>query len=84
MGRDAQRAAWVTGEVPALAGVRAGLEPAVAIDPQCADAGDVWASVRLIVASQQVCRFGPPVSGAWLTPASSLVSIRVQSSSGVW
>ena len=34
----------------------------------------------LIVASQQVCRSGPPVPGAWLRPASSRASMRSQSS----
>ena len=44
-GRDAQRAARVTGQVLALAGVLAGLEPPAAVGPQRADAGDVRASV---------------------------------------
>jgi len=38
----------------------------------------------LIVASQQVCRLGPPVPGAWLRPARSRASIADQSSSGKW
>src|SRR6185295_16001563 len=47
LGCQAHGAARITGEVPALAAALAGLEPEAAVGPQCADAVDVRASVRV-------------------------------------
>ena len=83
-GRDAQRAARVTGQVLALAGVLPvsnQQEPSAHSAPMPVTCG---LPSGLIVASQQVCRSGPPVPGAWLRPAASRASIGAQSSSGEW
>ena len=83
-GRDAQRAAWVTSQVPALAGALAGLEPPAAVRPERTDAGDVRASVWVDRGQPAGVTVRAPGAGAWLRPARSRASIEAQSSSGEW
>ena len=83
VGRDAQRAARVAGEILRFAGPSPVSNQNASSTQRAPMPVTCGLPSRLIVANQHVCRFGPPVSGAWLRPRSRRSLMRPQSRSGV-
>jgi len=82
VGRHAQGAPRITGEISALPSLLSGLEPEGVIDPECAYARQVRTAILIDRRQPARVPIRSPSTGAWVTPSVSRSAMLFQSRSG--